>query len=263
VLGGRLRVLRRAVESLAMDDYEPSTYGDSIAEVYDDLYEELFIVDDAADALAELAGDGPALELAIGTGRVALPLAQRGIEVHGIDASEAMVAKLREKPGGDAIPVTIGNFADVGIEGKYSLIFIVFNTFFALTSQDAQVRCFENVALHLEPRGVFVIEAFFPDPARFDRNQRIQVDKVLRDEVHIEATRNDPVSQTSETQHVVIGPDGIKFYPAFLRYSWPSELDLMARLAGLRLKQRWANWQRAPFDSSSKFHISIYEKPVA
>src|SRR6266540_871990 len=132
-----------------MEDYGPETYGDRNADVYDTLYSGLD-TDGAVETLAELAGSGPVLELAIGTGRLALPLAERGLEVHGIDASEAMVAKLREKPGGDAIPVTMGDFADVGVEGEYSLVFIGFNTFFALPSQEAQLRCFENVAAHLD-----------------------------------------------------------------------------------------------------------------
>src|SRR5581483_9804184 len=149
-----------------MEGYDAATYGERIADVYDEWYAEAaFLETEAAVAkLAELAGEGPVLELAVGTGRVALPLAQRGLEVHGIDASEAMVAKLREKPGGDAIPVTIGDFADVAVDGRYALVYVVFNTLFALESQDEQVRCFRNVAARLEPGGAFVVEAFVPEP---------------------------------------------------------------------------------------------------
>src|SRR5947209_19771427 len=152
-----------------MEGYDTTTYGERIADVYDQWYgeAEFLETETAVAALAELAGEGPVLELAIGTGRIALPLAEHGLNVHGIDASESMVAKLREKPGGDRIPVTMGNFADVGVDGAYRLIFVAFNTLFALESQDAQVRCFENVTRRLTNDGVFCIDTFVPDPARF------------------------------------------------------------------------------------------------
>ena len=158
-----------------MKEYDAWTYGDRVADVYDELYAALD-PSDAVEALARLAGSGPALELAIGTGRIALPLAARGVEVHGIDASEAMVAKLRDKPGGAAIPITMGDFADVAVDGRYSLVYVVFNTFFGLLTQEDQVRCFRNVATRLADDGVFVIEAFVPDVTRFDRAQRVSVD---------------------------------------------------------------------------------------
>src|SRR5262245_47622611 len=158
------------------EEFGPSTYGEKIAAVYDEHTAHFGLdTEGAVERLAELAGDGPVLELAIGTGRLGLPLAERGLEVHGIDASEAMVAKLREKPGGADIPVTMGDFADVGVEGHYPLIFVGFNTFFALLSQEAQVRCFANVAAHLTDGGIFVLEAFFPDLSRYDRDQRVSV----------------------------------------------------------------------------------------
>src|SRR5215471_6365104 len=179
------------------DDYQAETYGDRIADVYDDWYADAPFLDTEAsvDLLAELAGDGPVLELAIGTGRLALPLAARGLEVHGIDASEAMVAKLRAKPGGTDIPVTMGDFADVGVEGAYPLIFVAFNTLFGLTSQEAQLRCFRNAAAHLADGGVFLIDVFVPDLTRFDRNQRVQVNKLDTAEVQLVASRHDPVTQ--------------------------------------------------------------------
>ena len=161
-----------------MEGYGAATYGDRIAETYDALYEGTLDTEGAVDALAELADDGPVLELAIGTGRLALPLVERGLEVHGIDASERMVEKLRAKPGGDAIPVTMGDFADVGVEGEYRLIFIAFNTLFALFTQDDQLRCFANAAEHLTDDGLFVVEAFRPDLGRFDRGQRTNVFRV-------------------------------------------------------------------------------------
>jgi SAM-dependent methyltransferase len=241
-----------------MDEYRPETYGDRIADVYDHFHTLPQDTEDAVAALAELAGGGPVLELAIGTGRLALPLAERGLEVHGIDASAAMVAKLREKPGGDAIPVTIGDFADVGVDGLYPLILIGFNTFFALLTQDDQLRCFANVAGHLAEHGRFVLEAFFPDLGRFDRGQRPNVTIVEVDEVLLDTARHDPVTQRIDSAHVVLSEGGVRFYPIRLRYAFPSELDLMARLAGLELKERWGGWRREPFTAQSARHVSVY-----
>ena len=242
-----------------MKDYDISTYGDRIADVYDEWHAELDPTE-AVALLAELAGGGPVLELAIGTGRVALPLAEQGLEVHGIDASEAMVAKLREKPGGDRIPVTMGDFADVAVEGCYPLIFVAFNTFFALLTQDDQVRCFENVAAHLTEDGAFVMEAFVPDVTRFDRGQRVSVFNIEVDSVRIDVDRHDVVAQTIEAQHVIVSGSGIRFQPVHLRYAWPAELDLMARLAGLRLRSRWAGWKREQFTAESTRHVSVYAR---
>jgi len=242
--------------------YEPSTYGDRIAAVYDAWVAPVVAAatEPAAAFLAELAGGGRALELGIGTGRLALPLMERGVHVHGIDASEAMLAQLRSKPGGADIPVSLGDFADVPIDGQFRLVYVVFNTFFALLSQDAQVRCFRNVNQHLEPDGRFVIEAFVPDPSRFDRDQRVSATRVELDRVQIEATRHDPVLQQVTTQQVVIGKEGIVMLPVQLRYAWPSELDLMARLAGLELETRFGGWQREPFTATSGSHVSVYRR---
>jgi SAM-dependent methyltransferase len=242
-----------------MDDYGPETYGDRIADVYDDWYGEAAFLDTGAsvDVLAELAGGGPVLELAIGTGRIALPLAARGVEVHGVDASERMVAKLREKPGGEEIPVTIGDFADVPVDGEYSLVYVVFNTFFALASQDEQVRCFENVAAHLAHGGAFLLDAFVPDPARFS-DGRVSASRVEHDVVQLDVTKMDTVEQRSRTRHVVFTPEGARFYPVEVRWAYPPEIDLMARLAGLRLHERWGGWKREPFTAQSKQHVSVY-----
>jgi SAM-dependent methyltransferase len=240
-----------------MEEYGPQTYGDRIADVYDDFHANLD-TDGAVEALASLAGQGPVLELAIGTGRLALPLAERGLEVHGIDASERMVAKLREKPGGDAIPVTMGDFADVGVDGTYSLVFVAFNTLFGLLTQSDQVRCFTNVAPRLSPDGVFVIEVFFPDLGRFDRDQRIQVRHLDPNEVRIDASSHRPLEQRIDSNHVVITEEGTRLYPVNIRYAFPAELDLMARLAGLELKERWGGWHREPFTASSLRHVSVY-----
>ena len=243
-----------------MEDYGPETYGDRIAEVYDEWYGGApFLETEASvELLADLAGDGPVLELAIGTGRLALPLAERGLEVHGIDASEAMVAKLREKPGGDGIRVTVGDFADVGVDGSYRLIYLAFNTLFALLTQEEQLRCFANAAAHLSHGGVFLIEVFFPDLARFDRDQRFQTNSVSPTEVNLDASRHDPLAQRVDSVHVVLTESGTRLYPVYLRYAFPSELDLMARLAGLELKERWGGWCREPFTASSRRHVSVY-----
>ncbi|HEY7694301.1 MAG TPA: class I SAM-dependent methyltransferase [Gaiellaceae bacterium] len=242
-----------------MEDWGPETYGEKVADAYDEQVAALGLdTEVAVEALAELAGGGPVLELAIGTGRLGLPLAARGIEVHGIDASDAMVAKLREKPGGDAIPVTIGDFADVAVDGRYSLIFVGFNTFYALTTQADQVRCFANAAEHLADRGVFALEGFVPDLGRYDRDQRLQVNRISSGEVFIDAARHDQVSQRIEASHIYISEAGTKLYPVQLRYAWPSELDLMARLAGLELKHRWSSWRKEPFGSGSPRHVSVY-----
>ena len=239
--------------------YRESTYGDRIADVYDHWY--WGEAPEAIARLSELAGDGPVLELGIGTGRVALPLASRGVKVHGIDASEAMVARLAGKPGGDRIPVTVGNFADVGVSGEYSLIYVVFNTFFMLNDQEEQVRCFANVAKRLRRGGVFLIEAFVPDPARFKDDQIVRVSDMKVGAVNLETSMHDRLSQRVMSHHIVIEQSGVKLYPIQIRYAWPAELDLMARLAGMRLRGRWADWRQSPFVAESTSHISIYDLP--
>lgn len=241
-----------------MDGYDASTYGERVAEIYDATTEGHLDVAATVDLLAGLAGDGRALELAIGTGRVALPLAARGVPIDGIDVSSAMVARLRAKPGGDAIRVIMGNFADVGVDARYRLIFVVFNTFFALLSQEEQVRCFANVAEHLDGDGRFVLEAFVPDPARFDRSQRISALDVGVDQVRLDVSRHDTVNQRVDSSQVVLTEAGVKLYPVSLRYAWPTELDLMAQLAGLHLRHRWAGWHREAFSSDSSMHVSVY-----
>ena len=242
-----------------MKDYGSSTYGDRIAEVYDEWHAGLDPTP-AVETLAGLAGSGPVLELAIGTGRIALPLARRGVDVYGIDASEAMVAKLREKPGGERIPVTIGDFADVGVDGSFAVVFVAFNTFFALLTQEEQVRCFTNVAARLAEGGSFVLEVFVPDLARFDRSQRVSVTEVELDRIKLEVSRHDAVAQTVASQHVAVSDAGLQLHPVSLRYAWPAELDLMGRLAGLRLVERWEGWSGEPFTSASKQHVSVYRR---
>jgi SAM-dependent methyltransferase len=246
------------------DEYGPSTYGDRIADVYDRWFDLPADTDQAVAALAVLSGTGPVLELGIGTGRIALPLRERGIDVHGVDASEAMVSKLRGKPGGAEIPIAMGDFADVGelVDGTYSMVYVPFNTFFGLLTQDDQVRCFQGVANVLADDGVFVIQAFLPDPGRFDRGQRFQTTRIEPEGVHLEASRFDLATLRTDTQHVFL-EDGhvIRMFPVKIRFAWPGELDLMARLAGMRLRERWGGWQEEPFTSASLNHVSIYEKP--
>lgn len=241
-----------------MEGYGAETYGERIAEIYDDLYPELADDDPMVALLQELAGDGPALELGIGTGRVALPLARRGVDVRGIDVSPAMVARLRAKPGGDQLEVTIGDFVEVATEARYALIFVVFNTFFTLPDQEQQIRSFGTVAEHLTDDGKFLIGAFFPDVAIFDKGQRTSTPSISLDRVQIDVTRHERATQTVMSQHLVFRPASTDFYPVKLRYAWPSELDLMARLAGLRLSSRWGGWRGEPFDDRSEMHVSVY-----
>lgn len=239
-----------------MPDYDASTYGERIATIYDEWYRE---ADTAMiERLAALAGNGRALELGIGSGRVALPLVQRGVPVTGVDASPAMVTRLRAKAGGSEIPVVLGDFADVPVEGSYRLVYVIFNTFFALLTQEDQVRCFQHVARLLDDNGVFVIEAFVPDTGRFTRMQNTQTNRVTADYAMLDVSRHDPIAQRVDTQHVVFRHGGVELYPVQVRYAYPSELDLMARLAGLRLHSRHAGWREEPFETGSQIHVSVY-----
>jgi SAM-dependent methyltransferase len=241
----------------AMAEFGPETYGERVADVYDEWYKP---VDTAAEVelLTELATGGRVLELGIGTGRVALALAANGLEVHGLDASPAMVERMRAKPGGDAVPVTIGDMADVAVDGKFALVFVVFNTFFQLYSQDAQLRCFANVAAHLQPGGRFVIHAFVPDTSRIEAGQHLSVREASLDRVRLDASVYDSTEQRVDTTQVRITEQGVRLVHAKLRFAWPPELDLMARLAGLELENRWATFDKQPFTSSSAFHVSVY-----
>lgn len=239
-----------------MNFYSDETYGEHVAGVYDEWYSDYD--PQAINTLAELAAGGLALELGIGTGRIALPLAAKNIEVHGIDAAPSMISQLRAKPGSERITLTQGNFADVPVEGEFALVYIVFNTFFALSTQDEQVRCFRNVAAHLSRDGRFVIEAFVPDLTRFTGGQVNWATKVTADEVQLDVGQHDAAAQQVISQKVVITDGKVRLYPVQIRYAWPSELDLMAQLAGLRLRERWGNWRREPFSSESKKHISVY-----
>lgn len=246
-----------------VNEYGDATYGDRIAEIYDDTFLASFEDDTAkaASFLKDHAGDGPALELGIGTGRVALPLAAAGVEVHGIDASPEMVVRLRRKPGGEAIPVTIGTFADFSLDARFPLVYVVFNTFFALLGQDEQVSCLEAVTRHLTPDGVFVMQAFVPDVSRFDAHQqRVAAEEIGVDHVVLETSTHDPVAQRTDSQHMVIRDGSVRIYPVRIRYAHVAELDLMARIAGLRVRERWADWDRSPFGLPRWTHVSIWER---
>jgi SAM-dependent methyltransferase len=237
-------------------------FGEPVAAEYDESSADMFdpaVVEPVVDFLAELAGEGAALELGIGTGRIALPLARRGVPVHGIDLSEAMVARLREKPGGDEIPVAIGDFARTKVDGTFSVAYLVFNTIMNLTTQDEQVACFENVAAHLEPGGSFVIEVMVPALRLLPPGERFVVFDMSEDHVGID--EYDIAEQGLSSHHFSPADGEWEQLSMPFRYAWPAELDLMAQLAGMELRGRWGGWQREPFTSESTKHVSVWQKP--
>jgi SAM-dependent methyltransferase len=237
------------------DERVAARYDESTADMFDPA-----VLDPVLDFLAELAGDGAALELGIGTGRVALPLSQRGVRVHGIDLSEAMVARLKAKPGAERIGVTIGDFATTRVEGRLALAYLVFNTIMNLTTQDEQVACFENVAAHLDPGGCFVIEVGIPGLRRLPPGETVHAFHVS--ETKLGFDEFDVARQRLVSHHYEIVDGRLDVFSAPFRYVWPSELDLMARLAGMRLRDRYADWTREPFTSESTKHVSVWEKPA-
>jgi SAM-dependent methyltransferase len=236
-------------------------FGEQVAARYDELSADMFepaAVDPVVDFLADLAGQGAALELGIGTGRIALPLARRGIRVHGIDLSEAMVARLRAKPGAEQIGVTIGDFATTSVDGRFSVAYLVFNTIGNLTTQDEQVACFQNVAAHLQPGGCFVIEVGVPQLQRLPPGERVRAFALTP--THLGFDEYDIASQGLISHHYHIEDGRLDKGSLPLRYVWPAELDLMARLAGMTLRERWGGWKREPFTSDSSKHVSVWEK---
>lgn len=243
-----------------MKGYRTETFGKLYAHRYDETYGDSMLGEtlDSVDVLAELSGGGNVLEMAIGTGRVALPLAARGLSVQGIEVSEAMVAKLREKPGGRDIHVEIGDMARVRVAGAFDLVYLVFNTIFNLTTQEDQVRCFKNAARHLSDNGVFVVETVVPDFSDYVDGQRMKGSWVTIDSARFEIAMHDRVAQTVAFQRIEIGEGGTRMAPHFMRYAWPGELDLMAELARLERVERWAWWDRSPFTSHSKSHVTVY-----
>jgi SAM-dependent methyltransferase len=242
---------------------EDGYFDESVAARYDQSESEMFdpaVVAATVDFLAGLAGAGRALELGIGTGRIAVPLAQRGVPVHGIDMSRAMVARLREKPGADRIGVTIGDFATTTVEGTFSLAYLVFNTIENLTTQAAQVACFRNVAAHLEPGGCFVVEVGVPGLRRLPPGERFRVFEASETRFGID--EYDVATQGLVSHHFEVADGRIERLSVPFRYVWPAELDLMAELAGMRLRERWSGWKREPFTSESRKHVSVWEKPA-
>ena len=238
-------------------------FGEDVAERYDDGSWEMFsaeVLEPTVDLLAELARGGRALELGIGTGRVALPLAERGVEVRGIDLSQAMVAKLREKPGGDRIPVEIGDFASTRVDGTFTLAYLVFNTINNLTTQDDQVACFQNAAAHLHPGGCFVVEVGVPQLQRLPPGETVRPFTVTPTRLGFD--EYDVASQGLVSHHYWMEGDRFRGLSVPFRYVWPAELDLMAELAGMRLRERWSDWTRDPYTSESRKHVSVWEKRV-
>jgi len=236
-------------------------FDERVAARYDESSAEMFdreVVAPVVDLLVELAGSGRALELGIGTGRIALPLAQRRVPVHGIELSGAMVARLRAKPGGDDIHVTIGDFATTTVGGTFSLAYLVFNTIFNLTTQEAQVACFRNVAAHLVPGGCFVIETGVPDVQRLVPGENIRAFRVSENRWGFD--EYDIATQRLISHHLEVVEGRLERVSVPFRYAWPAELDLMAQLAGMRLRERWSGWKREPFTSDSRQHVSIWEK---
>ena len=250
--GGTCATLRRMPED---------HFGEEIAARYDDPSDQMFqpaAIEPVVDFLAALVGDGAAVELGIGTGRIALPLAQRGVEVHGIDLSSAMVARLRAKPGGDDIPVAIGDFSTARADGAFSLAYLVFNTINNLTTQGEQVACFENAAVHLEPGGHFVIEVGLPQLQRLPPGETVRAFRLTP--THLGFDEFDVANQGLISHHYEL-VDGVwRAHSVPFRYVWPSELDLMARLAGMTLVERWGGWRREPFTSDSTSHVSVWRR---
>ena len=243
--------------------HDDGYFDERVAARYDESAGEMFdpaVLDPVVDLLVEIAGSGRALELGIGTGRIALPLAQRGVPVHGIELSKAMVARLRAKPGGEDIGVTIGDFATTTVDGTFSVAYLVFNTLLNLTTQAAQVACFRNVAAHLEPGGCFVIEVGVPELQRLPPGETIRP-------FHVSETRwgfdeYDVAIQGLTSHHFRLVDGKFERHSVPFRYAWPSELDLMAQLAGMRLRERWSGWKREPFTSDSRTHVSVWENPA-
>jgi SAM-dependent methyltransferase len=242
---------------------EDGYFDERVAARYDESSVEMFdpaVVGPAVDFLAELAGTGRALELGIGTGRIAVPLAERGVEVHGIELSKAMAARLLEKPGGESIGVTIGDFSTATAEGTFSLAYLVFNTIGNLTAQEEQVSCFRNAAAHLEPGGCFVIEVGIPELRRLPPGETMRVFDATR--THWGVDEYDVARQGLISHHFSLVEGRFELDSMPFRFVWPAELDLMAQLAGMRLRERWSGWKREPFTSESEKHISVWERPT-
>ncbi len=247
-----------------MKPFDPETFGDLNAHDYDERNDP-GTTEAAVRLLAGLYGTSRVVELAIGTGRIALPLAAAGVDVAGIEGSPLMVEKLREKPGGSDIPVVTGDMAsftlaDFSDTRPLDHAFLVFNTLYNLQTQNAQLGCFQSVSNCLAIGGTFLVEAFVPDFAGYSNGQRVGIKQMEHNLLWLDAVQHDPVEQLLEYQRVRLAEDGLRFVPLRLRYVWPAELDLMARLSGMRLVERWGGWGKDPFDRNSRMHVSLYEK---
>jgi SAM-dependent methyltransferase len=243
-------------------DADQGFFGERVAANYDKASAAMFdpaVVDPVVDVLAGFAGDGAALEFAVGTGRIALPLAERGVRVAGIDDSEAMLARLREKPGAERLELALGSMTDTRVDGEFAVVYLVFNTIGNLVTQDAQVACFQNAAAHLRSGGRFVIELGVPALQRLPVGQTIVPFHAGPGGLGFDVY--DVVTQRFSSQHYVFEDGRVESGHVDFRYAWPAELDLMARIAGMRLQHRWADWDRSPFTAVSGSHVSVYEKP--
>jgi SAM-dependent methyltransferase len=243
-------------------DSEDGYFDEPVAARYDESYPEMFnpeVVDPVVDLLAELAGDGRALEFAIGTGRIALPLAKRGVPVHGIELSNAMASRLLEKPGAEEVGVTIGSYTDATADGTFSVVYLVFNTIMNVTSQAEQVATFRNAAAHLESGGCFVIEVMVPDLQRLPPGETARPFNFSKE--HVGLDEYDVADQGLRSHHYTLVDGKYEYLTMPFRYAWPAEFDLMAELAGMTLRDRWSGWKREPFTSESRKHVSVWEKP--
>jgi SAM-dependent methyltransferase len=245
-----------------MQGFGPKTFGELYAEEYDALHNP-GTTEDCVNLIADLAHDRSILELAIGSGRIALPLKARGIDVCGFDASPEMVELLKQKPGGEAIETWVADMADFHLDRRFGFAYLVFNTLYNLTTQDAQVKCFQCVADHLEPGGQFLIEAFMPNRERFQDNQAVRTKYVSMNTAWLEAAQHNPVTQTIYYQRIRITEEGTRLMPLAMRYVWPSELDLMAALAGFEPVAKWGGWHKQPLTPSSDMYVALYALPAA
>lgn len=245
-----------------MSAHDPSAYGEGLSADYDALYARLPETDAAIERLAQLAGGGAVLELGIGTGRLALGLVERGLTVAGIEGSQGMVDQLRAKPGGDAIDVVVGDFAESRVDGSFRLVVLALNTIFALADREAQLACFANAASHLEPGGAFVVEAFVLRPEQIAGDWAINPRTVEGEHVELELSKFDATRNRIDRTLVHLTPSGNRIVQVVDVYAGPGELDLMAHAAGLRLRDRWADWSAGPYSSRSTKHVSVYEKPA-
>jgi SAM-dependent methyltransferase len=248
------------VADLNYATHDAASYGARLANDYDAIYAGVFDTEGAVDCLAQLAAGGRVLEFGVGTGRIALPLADRGLDVWGIDGSSGMLEHLREKPGGDKISTVCGDFGTASADGQFDLVILLVNTIYAMPSQDDQVACFANAARHLVPGGMFVIEAWVPDPPRGD-GLGVRARRLGRGFAGLVIEDHDAGRQILSTTQIVIGESGdLRSFPVVHRYAWPAELDLMARINGMALKDRWADWHSRPFDAQSTNHVSVWQK---